>query len=135
MLNPIPLNIPFTPHGKALAARRQLLDLSVNPKVQQNLHDEVKVLNINACSATEMDELKYLDAVIKETQRLNPVVAISMRLSRNDIHIGDYTIPKNSLIFLRYSKVFKYDERFGKMIGEMAPEKYCPYRWLDPVAK
>ena len=48
--------------------------------------------------AGQIAELRYLDAVIKETARLDPVVPIVVRLLETDTHIGGYDLPAGSIV-------------------------------------
>ncbi len=48
-------------------------------------------------TAKQIAELRYLDAVIKETARLNPVVPITVRRLNADTRIGDYNLPAGSI--------------------------------------
>ena len=48
-------------------------------------------------TAEQVAELSYLDAVIKETARLNPVVPIAVRLLETDTRIGGYELPAGSI--------------------------------------
>ena len=47
--------------------------------------------------AEQVAELSYLDAVIKETARLNPVAPVVVRLLATDLHIGGYDLPAGSI--------------------------------------
>ena len=52
-------------------------------------------------TAEQVAELSYLDAVIKETARLNPVVPITVRHLEKGMHIGDYDLPAGGVPVIR----------------------------------
>ena len=74
-----------------------------NPNVLASARAEVASVigdggNAPRPDAGQIGELKYLDAVIKETARLNPVVPIVVRLIETDTHIGGYDLPAGSIV-------------------------------------
>ena len=74
-----------------------------NPNVLASARAEVASVigdggNAPRPDAEQIGELKYLDAVIKETARLNPVVPIVVRLLETDTHIGGYDLPAGSIV-------------------------------------
>ena len=74
-----------------------------NPNVLASARAEVASVigyggNAPRPDAGQIGELKYLDAVIKETARLNPVVPIVVRLLETDTHIGGYDLPAGSIV-------------------------------------
>lgn len=59
------------------------------------MHEEIKAVCGDApITQQEIDKLKYLQNVIKETMRLYPPVALFTRKSIEDDTLGGYFIPK-----------------------------------------
>ncbi|XP_043654795.1 probable cytochrome P450 4d21 [Drosophila teissieri] len=106
--------------------------ISRHPKVQQCIYEELlSVLGTDPdapVTQTKLLELKYLDCVIKETMRLHPPVPILGRYIREDLHIGDKTIPGNTSILLMPYYVYRDPEYFPD------PLAFKPERWLDMKA-
>ena len=75
-------------------------------------------------TAEQVAELSYLDSVIKETARLNPVAPIVARLLEADTRIGDYTLPAGSIaapcIYLTHRRPELWPE----------PEAFDPERFV-----
>lgn len=64
-----------------------LLSLSRDLKMQQHLREELREFTSDSPSTEELDALPYLDAFVKETLRVYPVVPTIMREVTNDCHI------------------------------------------------
>ena len=81
-------------------------------------------------TAEQVAELSYLDAVIKETARLNPVVPITVRHLEKGMHIGGYDLPAGAIaapcIYLthRRPELWPNPEEFN-------PERFVARR-VDP---
>ena len=81
-------------------------------------------------TAEQVAELSYLDAVIKETARLNPVVPITVRHLEQGMHIGGYDLPAGAIaapcIYLthRRPELWPNPEEFN-------PERFVARR-VDP---
>ena len=81
-------------------------------------------------TAEQVAELSYLDAVIKETARLNPVVPITVRHLEEGMHIGGYDLPAGAIaapcIYLthRRPELWPNPEEFN-------PERFVAHR-VDP---
>uniref|UniRef100_A0A023GID3 Putative cytochrome p450 cyp4/cyp19/cyp26 subfamily n=1 Tax=Amblyomma triste TaxID=251400 RepID=A0A023GID3_AMBTT len=74
------------------------LHLDHQKRVQEELDLVLENSSGNDITAENLKELKYLDCVIKECQRLYPSVPITGRESVEDFKLGDSTIPKGSTI-------------------------------------
>nr|CAD7198090.1 unnamed protein product [Timema douglasi] len=71
----------------------------------------------------DLQEMKYLEKVIKETLRLFPSVAVFGRKLNQDVQIDNYTLPKGSSVgIMAYSM-----HRDSKLYPE--PEKFNPERF------
>ena len=81
-------------------------------------------------TAEQVAEFSYLDAVIKETARLNPVVPITVRHLEQGMHIGGYDLPAGAIaapcIYLthRRPELWPNPEEFN-------PERFVARR-VDP---
>ncbi|XP_066221935.1 25-hydroxyvitamin D-1 alpha hydroxylase, mitochondrial [Saccopteryx leptura] len=110
-----------------------LYELSRHPKVQTELHSEITAAlgqGSNAqSSAMALSQLPLLKAVIKEVLRLYPVVPGNSRVPDKDIRVGDYIIPKNTLVTLCHYATSRDPAHFPE------PNTFRPARWLggDPV--
>ena len=75
-------------------------------------------------AAEQIAQLNYLDAVIKETARLDPVIPITTRFLETDMHIGAYELPAGSIaapcIYLTHRRPNLWSD----------PEEFNPERFL-----
>jgi cytochrome P450 len=103
--------------------------LSQNPEVEKRLHAELdEVLNGRAPTFEDVPRLRYTEMVFSESMRLYPPAWAIGRLATQDYRIGDYVIPKGSLVLLS-QYVMHRDARFFR-----EPDKFDPERWT-PEAK
>ena len=75
-----------------------LYDLAKEPQIQAKVREEI---NSVLCDGTEMtwdtvEELAYLDKVIKESLRRHPPAYITGRTPIADVTVGGYLIPKGT---------------------------------------
>lgn len=105
-----------------------LYELSRHPEVQKALHSEITAtLGPGSCAhpqATVLSQLPLLKAVVKEVLRLYPVVPGNSRVPDKDIHVGDYIIPKNTLVSLCHYATSRDPAQFPE------PNCFRPARWL-----
>ncbi|XP_048517357.1 probable cytochrome P450 49a1 isoform X2 [Dendroctonus ponderosae] len=104
-----------------------LYQLSINPKKQQLLHEELDRILPNADSKLtidKLDEMSYLKACIKETMRMFPVVIGNGRQTSSDCVIGGYNVPKGVQIVFQHFVISNQEEFFSES------DKFLPERWL-----
>uniref|UniRef100_A0A8C5KUI0 Cytochrome P450, family 27, subfamily b, polypeptide 1 n=1 Tax=Jaculus jaculus TaxID=51337 RepID=A0A8C5KUI0_JACJA len=105
-----------------------LYELSRHPEVQCALHSEITAaLGPGSCArvqSTALSRLPLLKAVVKEVLRLYPVVPGNSRVPDKDIHVGDYVIPKNTLVSLCHYATSRDLSQFPE------PNSFHPARWL-----
>ncbi|XP_032730496.1 25-hydroxyvitamin D-1 alpha hydroxylase, mitochondrial isoform X1 [Lontra canadensis] len=105
-----------------------LYELSRHPEVQTALHSEITAAlgpgSNSHPSATALSQLPLLKAVVKEVLRLYPVVPGNSRVPDKDIRVGDYIIPKNTLVTLCHYATSRDPTQFPE------PNSFRPARWL-----
>ncbi|XP_068853599.1 25-hydroxyvitamin D-1 alpha hydroxylase, mitochondrial [Aphelocoma coerulescens] len=118
-----------------------LYELARNPGAQAALHRELVAATATngvtnsdgattdsataAATATALGRLPLLRAVVKETLRLYPVIPANARVVPDrDIRVGDYLLPRQTLITLCHYATSR-DSRFFP-----APNAFRPERWL-----
>ncbi|XP_007948249.1 25-hydroxyvitamin D-1 alpha hydroxylase, mitochondrial [Orycteropus afer afer] len=105
-----------------------LYELSRHPEVQTALHSEITAaLGPSSCAhppAAALSQLRLLKAVVKEVLRLYPVVPGNSRVPDRDIRVGDYIIPKNTLVSLCHYATSRDPAQFPE------PNSFRPARWL-----
>eukprot|EP00070_Physeter_catodon_P032306 XP_028339200.1 25-hydroxyvitamin D-1 alpha hydroxylase, mitochondrial [Physeter catodon] len=105
-----------------------LYELSRHPEVQMALRSEITAAlgpgSSAHPSATALSQLPLLKAVVKEVLRLYPVVPGNSRVPDKDICVGDYIIPKNTLVTLCHYATSRDPAQFPE------PNSFRPARWL-----
>lgn len=101
--------------------------LGLYPDVQQQVFEELEVIfngSDRPATLEDLNEMKYLERVIKETMRLYPPVPMVGRLMSEDVQLDEYTVPKGTTITIGVYYLHR-DPRFYP-----DPEKFDPDRFL-----
>lgn len=98
--------------------------LAQHPEIEAKLHDELdRVLAGRTPTLADLKQLPYTEMVIKESMRLYPPAFTFSRSATEDLKIGEYDVPKDSVITV----VSYYTHRSAEWWDE--PEKFMPERF------
>lgn len=110
--------------------------LGHHPEIQSKVHQEIDQIwkngqldNGKHLTSNHLREMKYLEAVIKESLRLYPSVPIISRISEEDINYKGYTIPKGSTVGVLIYMIHRDPNVFPN------PEAFIPERFIDSLLK
>lgn len=114
----------------ALALTFALTLLAKNPDMERKLRDEIDgVLGDAPATAADVSRLPYTRAVVLETMRLYPPAWAIGRETLEELHLGEYVLPKGSqLWFLQW-----VNHRDPTFFPE--PLRFRPERWLDGLER
>ncbi|XP_061380120.1 cytochrome P450 4V2-like [Danaus plexippus] len=99
------------------------------PRVQNKIIEELHTVFGNDdrdVTKEDLSKLVYLDAVIKESIRLYPTVALTGRDIEEDLKLRNYTLSKGASVYLSIYALYHHPQ-WGPDVEEFKPE-----RWLDP---
>jgi cytochrome P450 len=104
--------------------------LAQNPDVAAQLHQELEqVLQGRSPKLEDLPQLPYTQAVINESMRLYPPVAMLGREATEDVVVGDYLIPKNCVVIISQWVMHHSAQYFDEA------EAFKPERWLPQPGK
>jgi cytochrome P450 len=103
-----------------------MVDLIQNPRVMQKARDELTTVLGEKPHIQESDiaQLPYLQAVVKEILRLRMVVPLVPRKAEADIVVNGYTIPKGTNVILNAWAINRSADAWED------PDKLVPERFL-----
>lgn len=97
------------------------------PEVQEKIFAEIEreVGTEKLPSVQDRPKLVYLNAFIMETQRLASISAISFaRVCTADITLGNYTLPKGSIVIANHDSVAHDEKIWGDNVDKLVPERF-----------
>ncbi|KAG6114714.1 hypothetical protein E4U13_003230 [Claviceps humidiphila] len=104
-----------------------MLDIACNPELVEPLRKEIiSVLGVAGWSKHSLYQLKLMDSVLKESQRLKPIAIASMRrMTTENIKLADGTVlPKNMLTLVSAHKHWDAE-------SYEQPDKFDGYRFYN----
>ncbi|KAI9155751.1 Cytochrome P467 monooxygenase [Paramyrothecium foliicola] len=102
-----------------------LINIAANPEVIQPLREEIiRVLTAEGLKKTALYDLRLMDSICKETQRLKPVILAWRRLALEDVTLPDgMTIKKGQKLAVGLTHMWS-EEHYKDAL------KFDPYRFL-----
>jgi cytochrome P450 len=104
-----------------------LLMLAMYKNVQRKVVDELREVFISADEESDfekMNNLQYMEMVIKEILRLFPISAFTMRKTTSDFELNNFIIPKDSNLFLSIFSLQRNKEYWGEDAEQFIPERF-----------
>ncbi|KAL2089587.1 hypothetical protein ACEWY4_014275 [Coilia grayii] len=109
-----------------------LLYMIKYPEIQRKVQEEIDrvVGSSRQPSVADRENMPYIDAVIHETQRFANILPLNVgRSATNDTQVGDYIIPKGTMVVAPLTSVL-----FDEMEWE-TPYTFNPGHFLDAEGK
>lgn len=112
----------------AITTEWAMAELLTNPELLRIAQKELnEVIGTDrAVKESDIDQLRYLQAVVKETMRLHPVVPLLLPYkATNDVKVRGYTIPKGTQVLVNAWSISR-DPKYWT-----DPTSFNPNRFLD----
>jgi cytochrome P450 len=111
------------------AARTDVLSwamhhLLAHPEALHRLEAEVRAALARADASDAIADLAYLDAVIKESMRLTPIVPVIQRLTRAPVRLGRHEVPAGVLVMAQVYTIHHRADLYPE------PDRFRPERFL-----
>ncbi|XP_055935438.1 cytochrome P450 302a1, mitochondrial-like [Argiope bruennichi] len=103
-----------------------LYNLAKNKTVQQKLREEMIELlptKNDRFTGAPLRKYKYLKYVVKETLRVNPVAIGTGRILQEDLVLGNYCVPAQTMVILQHQAASLQEQFFPN------PLQFDPDRW------
>ncbi|CAJ0560416.1 unnamed protein product, partial [Mesorhabditis spiculigera] len=100
--------------------------LAKNPEVQRNLQDEIEqICGTEDITYDNLNELKYLDMVVKEALRLHPLGAsVVCRRAGHDLEVAGIKIEEGDEVQIDADSIQMDPEIWGSDAAEFRPERW-----------
>jgi cytochrome P450 len=98
--------------------------ISQHPSVEARLLEEIdRVVGQRAIATSDLEQMPYLEMVLKESMRLLPVTAVVSRQAVENVVLQGYTLPKNSVVLIAPWTLHRNPEYFPNPL-EFNPERF-----------
>ncbi|KAL7127998.1 hypothetical protein ABFS83_14G286500 [Erythranthe nasuta] len=108
-----------------------MAELLRHPEVLKRLQNEVREIatrdddNMTIITETDLKKMHYLKAVVKETLRLHPPIAIAGRSARDNVKVMGYDIPRGTMVITNNWAIGRDPEYWDE------PDEFRPERFLN----
>lgn len=106
-----------------------LLMLAMHKNIQEKVVNELREVFTSVDDPVDFEivnKLPYLEMVIKETLRLFPISAFTLRTSTDDFQLDGYKIPARANFFLSVFSLHRDTTFWGDDAGIFKPERFEP---------
>ena len=102
-----------------------LYELAKNPLIQEKVRAEINTVlrEGNELTWDTVEELKYLENVIKESLRLHPPAYLTGRAPCSDEIVGGYLIPKGTMIIFPIDSLQRVTQHWSNP-DDFEPERF-----------
>ena len=108
--------------------------LAQHPAVVARLTEELdSVLAGRLPTMDDLRDLRYTDQVIKESMRLYPPVWLTTRIALEDVELGGYVVPADSVVMMSPYVVHRHPS-YWTQPDDFLPERFAP-GWDDDLPK
>ncbi|XP_015579428.3 LOW QUALITY PROTEIN: flavonoid 3'-monooxygenase CYP75B137-like [Ricinus communis] len=117
---------------KSTTVEWAMAEILKHPEVMAKIHEELErvVGNNNIVEESQLPELPYLEAVIKETLRLHPPIPLLIPHSPSiSCTVAEYTIPKGLRVFFNVWEIQRNPDAWND------PLEFQPDRFLKEAGK
>jgi cytochrome P450 len=98
--------------------------ISQHPDVETRLFDEIdRVVGQRAIAIPDLEQMPYLEMVLKESMRLLPVTTLLSRQAVESVVLNGYTLPKNSVVLFAPWTLHRCSEYFPNPLS-FDPERF-----------
>lgn len=108
----------------AITVSTVLLMLAMHKNIQEKVVDELKTSINDSIDFDTLNQLPYLEMVIKETMRLFPVAAFTLRTTSEDFEVSKYLIPAGANLFLSIYTLHRDKTHWGDDADSFIPERF-----------
>jgi cytochrome P450 len=100
--------------------------LAQHPEIEAALHAELdEVLAGRSPTLADLPRLQYTEMVVKEAMRMYPPAPSVGRQAIEDVQIGDYLLPKDTLVMIHPHLIHR-DPRWWDDPDRFMPERFSP---------
>ncbi|XP_055541949.1 cytochrome P450 4C1-like [Wyeomyia smithii] len=111
----------------ATTVANTLLLVAMHPQVQDKLVAELETVfgnNRDQITSEQLQQLKYMEIVLKESMRLFPVTTILGRKTCNEVQLDQITIPAGVNIAIDVFNIHRDSHNWGSDADKFIPERF-----------
>lgn len=103
----------------------------MHPEYQERAFAEVdRVFQDAPCDEKitydHVTKLEFIEQILRETLRLNPVAPYVLRWCREDTKIRDCTIPRSTTVIVNLYTMHRREDIWGPTANEFNPDRFHP---------